>query len=148
VSRLGLAAVAALVLPAAGCGGSKARSVASLSSTTTSTSGSGTATRPVQSLVAFADCMTAHGVPASPGAGGHGVMITGGDPRSPQSKAAQGACQARPPATLVAPPSGRLERREADLDVKAALGSSARDDRRPVGGGDRPHDREAEPHAG
>jgi hypothetical protein len=97
--RAGTAAtLAGLVLLAAGCGGgAKTPSVAAIESTT-STAGrpvpaAGATTSTTPSFVAFADCMTSHGVPTTTGANGRGIMITGGDPGSAGFQAAQAACR-------------------------------------------------------
>lgn len=92
---------ALVVLLAAGCGGSKSPSVASLGPTTSKP----TAASPPSSsaadskpngttFVAFVDCMQKHGIQAQLGQGGRGVSITGGaGPNSPELQAAQKACQ-------------------------------------------------------
>jgi hypothetical protein len=86
------AGLACLALLAAGCGsGSKTPEVASLG-TTTATTGTRSSVAAGSSFVPFATCMTAHGVPASPGQGGHGIVIQG-DPGAPQLQAAQAACR-------------------------------------------------------
>ncbi len=96
---------AALVAPAvlaAGCGGAKAPSVASIA--TTSSTAAGTTTAAVApSRVAFADCLSSHGFQASPGSAGtapnnalsvFGVVVSGNvDPSSPQFRAALAACR-------------------------------------------------------
>jgi hypothetical protein len=88
---------------AAGCGGSKAPSVASIGTTTSTSSTSGarntTSTRP--SPAALAACLTSRGFPASIGSAGSGptlhlpgVNISGNvDPHSPQFQAALKACR-------------------------------------------------------
>jgi hypothetical protein len=92
--------LAGLGLAAAGCGGSKAPSVASLSaSTTTGPSSTSSSTTPAKpSRAGFAACLTAHGFQASAGSGGNltvfGVSISGNvDPSSPQFQAALAACR-------------------------------------------------------
>lgn len=86
----------ALVLVAAGCGGAKAPSVASLAPTTkrqnpsTSPAPAGLA-RLDGSNVAWAACMTTHGIATSPS--GDGVMITSNvDPNSSLFETAYRAC--------------------------------------------------------
>lgn len=95
---VGVAAM--LTVVGAGCGGSKSPSVASLGPATTTTSSGGSS--PSASALPkggtadfgkFVDCMQKHGVQAQLGQGGKGVQITGGDPNSPQFRAAQKACQ-------------------------------------------------------
>lgn len=91
-----VAPVAALVLVAAGCGGSKAPSVASLTPTTkqqspSSTSPAAAGGSAYGSNVAWASCMTAHGIATSPS--GDGVMITSNvDPNSSLFQMAYKAC--------------------------------------------------------
>ena len=93
--------LALVVLVAAGCGGSKSPSVASLGPTTVNSaavapSSSSTAgSKPsATTFVAFVECMQKHGVQAQLGPGGRGVSITGaGGPNSSQLQAAQKACQ-------------------------------------------------------
>ena len=63
-----------VVLAAAGCGGAKAPSVASLGTSTTTRTTTESATA---SFAAFVGCMTAHGISASTGPGGRGVSISG-----------------------------------------------------------------------
>jgi hypothetical protein len=90
-----IVALGALVVALAACGAAKSPSVASLG-TTTSPSSSSTAGTPVRkggSFLKFANCMRAHGAQVQVGAQGRGISITGGDPSSPQFKAAQTACQ-------------------------------------------------------
>jgi hypothetical protein len=94
-----------LSLVAAGCGGSKAPVIASLTtaSSTTTTSPSAAASS-TESRAALATCLTSHGFRASVGSPGStdsgnvvsvfGVTITGGvDPTSPQFQAAMQACR-------------------------------------------------------
>jgi len=89
-----------LALLAAGCGGSKPASVASLT-TAGSTGMTSTSAAEAGSRVALAACFTSHGFPASVGSGGgsgrtldvFGVTMTGVDPASPQFKAALQACR-------------------------------------------------------
>jgi hypothetical protein len=101
--RVALAAgLVALVVLAAGCGGSKAPSVASLA-TTSPTAGVTTTSAVAPSRTAFAACLTSHGFEASPGSSAtapdnaisvFGVVIGGNvDPRSPQFQAALAACR-------------------------------------------------------
>lgn len=91
-----------LAFAAAGCGGSKAPSVASLGTTSagtaTSTSGAGAAKA---SQSSFATCMTSHGFAATIGSAANassgtisiaGVMFNGVDPNSPQFQSAMQAC--------------------------------------------------------
>jgi hypothetical protein len=101
-----VAAVAGLGLLGAGCGSSKAPSVASLGPTTSSGStasgsGGGSTKSIQQSRAALAACLTSHGFPAAVGSGGggsgatfFGVTIGGNvDPSSPQFQAAEQACR-------------------------------------------------------
>jgi hypothetical protein len=94
-------AATGLGLIAAGCGSSKAPSVANIATTgaaATSTSSTGaSATKP--SRAAFALCLGSHGFAASVGSGGNGnlsiagVVVSGHvDPSSPQFQAAMRAC--------------------------------------------------------
>lgn len=93
VTRSTLLLVAGLGGLVAGCGGgSNAPSVASIGMTSATTV-AGTTTSVTASFAAFARCMTSHGVATSTGPDGHGIMITGGNPGSPQFQAAQAACQ-------------------------------------------------------
>ena len=122
--RVAFGAALLLAPAAAGCGsGSGSPSVASLATTTSATSTS--APRPQTPVapalspqketaidVAYADCMTAHGVPARalPGGAGVGFIVHPGSarPGSPQFKAAQGACKRMlPKGGLPAPPSAQ-----------------------------------------
>ena len=107
--RVVFGAALLLALAAAGCGGaSGSPSVASLATTTSATSTS--APRPQTPVapalspqketaidVAYAACMTAHGVAARamPGGAGVGFIVHPGsaEPGSPQFKAAQRACK-------------------------------------------------------
>ena len=92
-------ALAGLSLLASGCGGSKTPGVASLGPTTTSTaqgepsSSTASGKGDPAAFVRFVSCMQHHGIQAQLGQGGRGVSISGGDPNSPQFKAAQKACQ-------------------------------------------------------
>jgi hypothetical protein len=93
-------ALSALVLVAAGCGGSKSPSVASLGSsgttttTTTSADDGGPSTGSGNDdFHRFVACMQRHGVKAQLAAGGHGVSISGGPKSSPLMERAQRACQ-------------------------------------------------------
>jgi hypothetical protein len=101
VPALGVA-LAALALLAAGCGGSKSPSVASI--TTGTSPGAGRqAPSAQQSRAAFATCLGQHGFTASVGSAAaaqgraldiEGVIVTGSvDPSSPQFRAAMGACR-------------------------------------------------------
>jgi hypothetical protein len=104
------AAAAGLALTAAGCGGgSNPPSVASVKTTRTTNASSpaaSTGAAATTSYVAFANCMTSHGVPTTAQPNG-GLQISGGDPSSPTFQQAQKACQAlmpsggssRPPVT-------------------------------------------------
>jgi hypothetical protein len=100
----GLVVATVALLLAAGCGGSKSPSVASLRTTTsadtaTSTSDAG----PTKSSPsAFAGCVTSHGFQASVGSAAAarsgsisivGVTISGADPNSSQFQAAMQACR-------------------------------------------------------
>jgi hypothetical protein len=95
-----VSALAIVGLLAAGCGGSKSPSVASLGPSTTTT-GSGGSPPSSSSLpkgaaadfVKFVDCMQKHGIQAQLGQGGRGVSISGVDPGSSQLQTAQKACQ-------------------------------------------------------
>jgi hypothetical protein len=96
------AGLTGLGLGIAGCGGGpKAPSVASLGTTTSATSTVGQSSSPAASDVAYANCMTSHGVPTSRPAGGSQVVI------SPNHSApfvlAIRACQNLLPAGAVAP---------------------------------------------
>jgi hypothetical protein len=114
-----------LALAAAGCGGgSRSPSVASLATTTTSAA-STSAPRPQTPVaaalspqketaieIAYAACMTAHGVAAraTPGGAGVGFIVHPGSarPGSPQFTAAQRACKRLlPKSGLPAPTSGQ-----------------------------------------
>jgi hypothetical protein len=85
---------------AAGCGGSKTPSVASIGSAQTTTAASASRSR---DPAAFARCMTSHGFAASLGSAANasgkelsiaGVLIGGNvDPNSPQFQAAMQACR-------------------------------------------------------
>ena len=97
-----IAALAALVFVAAGCGGAKAPSVASLGTTTPAGQQQTTSVRP--SSARLATCLTAHGIAAAVGSGAGGstgsqitiagVTVTGNaDPGSPQFQAAVQACR-------------------------------------------------------
>ncbi len=98
------AALAGVGLLAAGCGGSRGPSVASLG-TTSPAGGVSTAraasTTPRPGTAALAACFASHGFPASVGSGGAGRQITFGgvtfdesvDPGSPQFQAAVQACR-------------------------------------------------------
>jgi hypothetical protein len=93
------AAVASLALLAAGCGGSKTPSVASLGTT-------GQTTRPessAQAQIKWAACIRAHGVPTFTDPNGQGqVNLAGININSPQFLAAHRACE-----SLVPPNGGR-----------------------------------------
>ena len=97
-----LAGVSALLgVVAAGCGGSKSPSVASLGpAATTTTSGAslapgggGLPKGSTADFVKFAHCMQQHGIQAEVGQGGHGISINGGSPNSPQFQSAIDACR-------------------------------------------------------
>jgi len=104
VSRRGsffVAALGGLVFAAAGCGGSKGPTVASLGTTTTAGQ-QATSARP--SAASLATCLTSHGIAAAVGSGAGGssgshitiagVTVTGNaDPGSPQFQAAVQACR-------------------------------------------------------
>ena len=83
--------LAGLVVVAAGCGGSKSPSVASLGTTTRNASA-----KPLVpnggSFLSFVHCMTRHGVPMTTGPGGRGANILG-NPAGSQLNRAQQACQ-------------------------------------------------------
>ena len=95
------AGLAALAVLAAGCGGSKAPSVASLGTTSSTTGVTTMMAKPSQA--ALAACFTSHGFPASVGSAATapsralsimGVVIGGNvDPSSPQFRAAMQACR-------------------------------------------------------
>jgi hypothetical protein len=97
---LGLALVATVVI-AAGCGGSKPSSVASLPSPTSTTPTSEASPKP--STAALITCLRSHGVQASLGSAGNtggknvislfGVAVTGINPASPQFQSALNACR-------------------------------------------------------
>jgi hypothetical protein len=95
-----------VVVVAAGCGGGPSgRGVASLGTTTTTapastSSGSTTAAGPVDTALAFSECMRTHGEPGfpEPSFHGHSANITihpgsGVDPGSPQFAAAYKRCK-------------------------------------------------------
>ncbi len=95
-----VAALVCLALLAAACSsGSSSPGVAQVGSTTTATgSGSSSSTTPSgSSALAFSSCMQSHGEPNFPDPNSSGATaITSGsglDPKSPQFKAAQEACQ-------------------------------------------------------
>ncbi len=132
------AGLVGLMLVAAGCGGSKTPSVASLSSTAsasgqppTSTAGSSTARKP--SRAAFAECLTSHGFAASEGSAGSasartisifGVQVAGNvDPGSAQFQTAMQACRkflpgGGPPAMT---PAQQAEAAKANLGFAACM---------------------------
>ncbi len=98
-------ALAGLVVIAAGCGGSKSPSIASIT-TTSSSGGQTTSTSPVgskgPSSVELATCLRDHGLSAEVGSPGNlsqaaislaGVIVTGTTPSSPQFQAAMQACR-------------------------------------------------------
>ena len=98
-----VAALAPLGLVAAGCGGAKPPSVASIATATTPPGAVGNATSAKPSRAALAACLTAHGfsaaVGSAHGAGGAvldlaGVIVAGNvDPASSQFQAAMRACR-------------------------------------------------------
>jgi hypothetical protein len=95
---LGALGLAALVLVAAGCGGSKSPAVASIgpaSTTTTSSSSSDNGSTPkgTGTMLAFARCMQRHGVNVQIASGGHGISISGSPGSSGLMNKAQAACQ-------------------------------------------------------
>jgi hypothetical protein len=93
-------AVGVVAFVAAGCGGSKSPSVASIGSTPTTGASSGSASR---GRAAFARCMTSHGFTAAVGSAASagadelsvlGVVFPGKvDPASPQFQRAMAACR-------------------------------------------------------
>jgi hypothetical protein len=101
------AAVGALAVLAAGCGGTRAPSVANLGATTsaisTAASAEGSTTAGKPSAAAFAACLGRHGFASSPGSAASarsnavhlgGVTLNGNvDPTSPQFQAAMQACR-------------------------------------------------------
>jgi hypothetical protein len=99
---LGAIAVVSVALVAAGCGGSKSPSVASLgpasSSTTTTTdsgSDSGSSDKPqsLGSALKYVHCMQKHGIHVQVGNGGRTISINGGPGKgSAQMQQAQQAC--------------------------------------------------------
>lgn len=99
---IAVVAAAVLVIVADGCGGSKPRSVASLTSTSSS-AGSKAATSPKRpSRAALAACFRAHGFQAAVGSPGNGsdrvisiagVVIPGADPESPRFQQTMQACR-------------------------------------------------------
>jgi hypothetical protein len=95
VRVLGALGLAALVLVAAGCGGTKAPAVASLgaAATTTTSSGGSSDTPTNGSFQRFVRCLQLHGVNAQIGDGGRGVSITGGPGTKPLMGKAQQACR-------------------------------------------------------
>lgn len=108
--------VAAGVLVLAGCGGSKAPSIASVGKTSaaTTTAPAATAGAPKgqtqlqQGLLKYSECMRANGVPSfpdpSPSGGFEFSASSGVDPSSPTMKAAQAKCQKLMPGG--GPPAG------------------------------------------
>ena len=92
------AVVAALSLALTACGGSSAPNVARVGSSTSSPALA--PANPQEQAVAFARCMTAHGIPTAPGAKGGGFGFTrNSDPSSPLFRAAVTACQKLLPTT-------------------------------------------------
>lgn len=93
--------LASLALVAAGCGGTKSPSVASLgpatTPTTTTDSGSGSSSgKPggLGSALKFVNCMRKHGIDVHVGNGGRSISINGGPGKSStQMQQAQKACQ-------------------------------------------------------
>jgi hypothetical protein len=95
---LGVGAVALLAVVAAGCGGSKSPSVASLGPSTTSTtpsssSGDAGGKPSTTDMIKFVHCMQSHGVDAQLGEGGRGVSISARPGSNAQLQRAQKACQ-------------------------------------------------------
>jgi hypothetical protein len=116
VTRAIAAAAVTLSLPAAGCGGSPARSgVAHLGSTTASTSTS-SSRDPMAEAIKFATCMRTHGVLEFPdprtSATGN-VMLS--VPDSPKAKAAQHTCRRFLPGWGTPPASEQAQRLAALL---------------------------------
>src|SRR5262249_59605814 len=89
---LAVAGAAGLTLVASACGGAAGRGVAQVGSTTTHGSGSSSA-----DPAAYSACMRRHGVPNFPDPDSQGRLLfnsgSGINPRSPQFRAAQKACQ-------------------------------------------------------
>jgi len=89
---LAVAGAAGLTLVASACGGSAGPGVAQVGSTTTHGSGSSSA-----DPAAYSACMRRHGVPNFPDPDSQGRLLfnsgSGINPRSPQFRAAQRACQ-------------------------------------------------------
>jgi hypothetical protein len=116
-SATGFAALLSLALLAAGCGGSKSPSIASLTTTSssaaghTNTTGSGAPSQtPLQlDALKYAECMRSHGVPSfpDPDAGGGFLFHVGSgvDPSSPAFEAARAKCQKFMPLGGLAPGS-------------------------------------------
>jgi len=107
-TRPALVAAAAVIL--AGCGGSKAPSVASVG--TTASTRAAAAAAPAQGqlqdeALKYSRCMRANGVPAfpdpSPGGGFEFSPSSGVDPSSPAFRAAQARCRAFMPVGPAAP---------------------------------------------
>src|SRR5262249_60439694 len=89
---LAVAGAAGLTLVASACGGAAGPGVAKVGSTTTHGSGSSSA-----DPAAYSACMRRHGVPNFPDPDSQGRLLfnsgSGINPRSPQFRAAQRACQ-------------------------------------------------------
>lgn len=86
-----------VVLLTAGCGGSKAPSVASVGTTTTKSTAASSQTQLQQDALKYSECMRANGVPAfpDPNPGGGFVFQAGSgvDPSTPAFEAAHAKCQ-------------------------------------------------------
>ncbi len=114
-----------LALLAAGCGGgSAAPSVASLGTTTSAAAGGGSVVPAGGSFVKFATCLSAHGLAASPGPGGHGIEIAAKiDPNAPLFQAAQRACEKFMPGGPPRPwsPANQAEREQRLLALAKCM---------------------------
>jgi hypothetical protein len=95
-------ALALLVAVAAGCGGSKPPSVASLTRTSSTARSKAAASAKRPSRAALAACFRAHGFPAAIGSAANtsstaisifGVVISGADPSSPRFQQTMQACR-------------------------------------------------------
>jgi hypothetical protein len=121
-----LAALASLVLIAAGCGGSSGQGVAQVDSTETTTTEPGSADgSSSDDPAAYSACMRKNGVPAFPDPDSEGLLRlkagpgTGIDPESAQFKAAAKACQKLAPSGPS--PAQQAEDREALLAFSACM---------------------------
>ena len=112
------AAVAGLL---AGCGGSGQAHVANVATVTTNTASTTTAGSRPKTFVAFAECMTSHGVPTK--AGARGGMIISGGPSPSTLQAAQKACKALLPAGQTTNPPITQAQRHAMLAFAACMRS-------------------------